>query len=180
MIFFRKYGIIRNRLGVLVDMIINLKSFSITNYDNKVSENVKFLEEIKKDEEITKNLEDVPDSLERSIGLSNLRLNISYLVKQEEAAIGLVRLAKKNSNCHDISVDIAIHPLFRRKGYGTILLKEISDYILTNSTLIKNIKLDIASSNKNAAKLAAKANFKLEGYVELSDNKGHLLYCKHK
>ena len=161
-------------------MIINLKSFSITNYDNKLSDNVKFLEEIKKDEEISKNLEDVPDSLERSIGLSNLRLNISYLVKQDENIVGLIRLAKKNSNKHDISVDIAIRPHLRKKGYGTILLKEICDYIFKNSTLIEKIKLDINGSNRNGAKCAKSADFNLEGYVEFSENNRHLLYSKHK
>ena len=161
-------------------MTINLKSLRITNYDSTISDDVKFLEEIKKDEEISKHLEDAPDSLERSNGIRNLRLDVAYLVKDEEKAIGLIRLAKKYSDKHDISVDIAIHPRLRKKGYGTILLREISDYIFRNSTLIKKIKLDVESTNEPGAKCAISADFKLDAYIDYPDSKGHLLYSKRK
>ena len=161
-------------------MIFKLKSLSITNYDSQIMDNVKFLKEIEKDEEINRNMDDAPLALERSNGVTNLRLGLAYLVKDKDSVIGLIRLAKPNAQVHDISIDIAIRPIYRHKGYGTILLKEVSDYIFRNSTLIKKIKLSIDSSNVNGVRCAASANFTLDGYVNYPNSKPQLLYSKHK
>ena len=132
-------------------MTINLKSLSITNYDSKKVENVKFLREIEKDKEISQNIEDVKTSLEKSIGLSNFRLGVSYLVKENEELIGLVKLADKNTQEHSLSIDIAICEAHRDKGYGEILFSEISDFIFRNSNLIKKVKL-VNYIDKNESK----------------------------
>ena len=161
-------------------MFFKLKSLSITNYDSKVMENVKFLEEIENDEEISNNLSDATIDLKKSDGVTHLKLGTAYLVKDDENPIGLVRLVKKNSKEHSLSIDIAIHPQYRNMGYGTILLSELSDYILKNSSLIKKISLDIDGSNRNGAKCAENANFNLEGYVDYPTSHGHLLYAKRK
>lgn len=135
-------------------MTVNLKNFSITNYDSEISDNVKFLDEIKNDEEISENLSDAPLALEKSGGVSNLRLGVAYLVKEKEENIGLIRLAKKNIQEHSLSIDIAIREACRDKGYGKVLLAEISDYIFKNSTLIKSVKLNsCVDSNESKKKV---------------------------
>ena len=136
-------------------MTVNLNSLCITNYDSKKDDDVKFLDELKRDEEISKSIKDAPLSLEKSSGVSNLRLGIAYLVKEKESLIGLVKLADKNSQLHALSIDIAIRSDFRNQGYGELIFTEISDYIFRNSSLIKDVKLsNCIDSNESKKKMS--------------------------
>ena len=62
---------------------------------------------------------------------------------------------------------------FRGQGYGTILLKEISNYLLQN---IDMIILSIDKTNIASRKIAEKVNFKIE-YENSEDEE--IIYTKY-
>ena len=122
-------------------MKVKLNSLCITNYDSEVVSNVKFLNEIKSDEEIISKVRGISESLESSNGVNDLRLGSAYMIKENDSLIGLVRLLKKENKEKSLDIDMAIHKEYRDKGYGIKTLLELGNYILDNSNLIEKIKL---------------------------------------
>jgi ribosomal-protein-alanine N-acetyltransferase len=57
--------------------------------------------------------------------------------------------------------NIAIHPCFRRQGYGTVLLQELISFARNNG--IKALTLEVREGNHNAISFYTRFGFKTEG-----------------
>ena len=58
-----------------------------------------------------------------------------------------------------IDLQYAVSPKYRGLGYGNLLLKEVTDYLLKNN---KSIRLDIDKNNTNSIKCALKNSYEQE------------------
>ena len=140
-------------------MDIKLKSLNITNYDSKDIEKIEFINTIKSDYLINKYLyRCIDEMIEKSETSENFVLGYGYIVKDNDKLIGFFRPARLESK-YKIDVDYGIIEKYRNKGYGTKLLIEVSDYLLTSFDMINGIVLHIDNSNKNSVKCALNAGF---------------------
>lgn len=94
---------------------------------------------------------------------------ISLIVDhKKEKVIGKFSLTRINwEKMHVENVGIRIHPNWCNKGYGTKLLKSISDWCFDNG--IEKIKFDVLSTNNRAIKSYRNAGYKIIGEFKCGD-----------
>jgi len=83
----------------------------------------------------------------------------AFVVEDNNIPIGYVFISNMVND--EVFIEYSILKEYRRKGYGSRLVNEVSDYLFTNNN-IKNVKLDIDPSNKNSVFLANSCGFYLD------------------
>lgn len=94
------------------------------------------------------------------------KLNSGYLVKIDDNIVGYVYFSAISN--YRMYIEYLILSCYRKKGYGSLLLKESTDYILDNYN-IKQICLDIDKSNLASMKTAISCGYMYDD-SDLIDN----------
>ena len=131
----------------------------LVSYDNDNLEHRKFKNELLNDEEFRRYFGDMfiknaDDIFQKT---DEIELKKAYLVLDNTEIVGMIRIF----NYHEsgtVTVQYAVSPKFRRQGYGKLILKELTDFLIKNG--IKCIKGEINSSNIGSIKIAESLGFK--------------------
>lgn len=137
-------------------MEIKLDSLVVTNYDSKDLDKVKFVREIGEDKNIRRyvspNIEEV---LMRPNYTGDIENAVAYIVKDQDKCVGFVKPSIFFDT--EVGLDYGVHPEYRKKGYGTKILLEVSDYFFKKN--FQSVVLCIDNSNKASINAALKAGF---------------------
>ena len=140
-------------------MKIKLRTLSIMTCDFNKKKHYRFIKDMKEDQLIRKF---VPNEIEKELSLSKedrqIEIGSSYIVVEDKKLIGYIRFKELNES-GILTLNYGVHPDLRRKGYGTKILKEVSDYTFKSIDNVDEIKLYIRSINKGSIKCALNANF---------------------
>ena len=141
---------------------MKLESIELINYNEKYKN---ILEQINKD-----NLHHYVKQIDERLLLNgesvDFKLDCGYLVKYMDKVIGYVYLS--NISNYRMYIEYLILFSERNKGYGHMVLKEITDFILSNYN-IKRICLDIDKSNLASMNTALSCGYMYED-DDLIDN----------
>lgn len=141
---------------------MKLESIELINYNEKYKN---ILEQINKD-----NLHHYVKQVDERLLLNgenvDFKLDCGYLVKYMDKIIGYVYLS--NISNYRMYIEYLILFSERNKGYGHMVLKEITDFILSNYN-IKRICLDIDKSNLASMNTALSCGYMYED-DDLIDN----------
>lgn len=145
-------------------MEIELEKFKLVSYDskNETHRNCKY--KFLKDEQFVKFFGQffIKNSDEYFSDSNELEIKKVYFIEEEEKIIGLVRFFDiKESGIVDLQY--AVNPEYRGLGYGNILLKEVTEYLLNNNKLIR---LDIDKNNLNSIKCAIRNNYEEDKKID--------------
>lgn len=90
--------------------------------------------------------------------------NNLFIAQGEYNMIGILAISKRPYKKESISMDIAISKEEQKKGYGTYILENMSDYLIENN-LCQTVILEISFLNLNSVKAALKAGFQKDDEV---------------
>lgn len=143
-------------------------SLTVTNYDSNDIDKVRFVREIGIDKDIRKFVSpEIENYLMRPTYTDGIESSVAYLVKDKDKIVGFFKPSMYYGT--DIGIDYGIHPNYRRCGYGSRMLIEISNYFFERN--IKSITLCIDNSNIPSINTAIAAGFKKEnvGYQMITE-----------
>ena len=140
-------------------MKIKLKSLCLNTYDIHKKKYCRFVREITTDPLVNKF---VPTPIELQLLESKnddiVKIPSSYIVTEKKELVGYVRFNELDE-LGTLILHYAVHPDYRRNGYGSKILIEVSDYVFKNMNEVSKIKLHINSINKGSIKCAENAKF---------------------
>ena len=138
-------------------MEIKLKNLVVTDYDSRDMDKVKFVRDVANDKDIRRYVSnDIDQWLMRPHYTNDALENcVVYMVKDKDKIVGLFKPAVYYGT--DIGLDYAVHPDFRRKGYGTKILLEVSDYFFDRN--VERVSLCIDNTNIGSINAAINAGF---------------------
>ena len=150
-------------------MKIKLNSLYICNYDPDDIRKFNFLKDIFEDELIKSYLgKHVCGEIADSKNDVRIILDHSYIISNQRNHIGFISLPDLREGI--LTLEYGVHPAFRHKGYGTKILKEVSDYFLEERNFVEKVELCIDSENIYSQKAALSAGFKqLNDYTGMRD-----------
>lgn len=82
-----------------------------------------------------------------------------YLIEDVNQLVGLIRFYHYHESGY-LTIQYAVHPAFRKQGYGLKILKEISTFLLENH--ISCIEGEIDKNNIGSIKIATSLGFSFE------------------
>ena len=125
-----------------------------------------FIDELAKDKDVKKYLKGLKSKIKK-INTNSMYQN-GYIVRdiQKDELIGYLYLDKPYEKEMDISY--AVHPDYRLEGYGRMILKSSSDFILEKDKSIENIALIINPDNYASKRVAESVGFVQEGNIKYS------------
>ena len=91
---------------------------------------------------------------------NELEVNKAYLIEDNENVVGMIRIFKKSFN-GVIELQYLVSKNYRNSGYGTKILKEVSNYLISTND-VTCIKLDIDKTNKGSIVCATKVGYNKE------------------
>lgn len=157
-------------------MKIKLNSLQLITYKEDKKKHFRFVKEMKNDPLMCHFVTDKPDEYLMNTKDDSDTIGSTYLVAKEKDLIGYVRFAELDKE-GTLDLHYAVHPDQRRKGYGTKILIEVSDYLLKNINEVNMIQLNINNINSGSIKCAKKAAFKQE---PSSINNNPVVFIKEK
>lgn len=83
----------------------------------------------------------------------------AFVVLDEDVPIGYLFIS--SMVCDEVFLEYSVLKDFRRMGYASSIVSEISDYLFQNHN-IRSIRLDIDPSNKNSVLVANSCGFMLD------------------
>ena len=141
-------------------MNIPIGNLSITSFCESNIEHIKFRKELAKDgfiydflsHTVEKDLIEIYDNDEIELGQT-------YLITEENKIIGYIYIGLINDKKGILELRYAVHPKFRRKGYGKQILEQCRDYLFTFED-VNSVELDIRIDNDRSINCAEKAKYK--------------------
>ena len=169
-------------LGLPLIKKYNLGFFGFNKRDPK---QINFLMDCEKEKDMFAYINEI-----KHFSIDNLDDGQGYLVMDlnEENYVGLCitkpSIYDVNTYPRPLSVYYAVAKEYRNRGYGTVILKEIRDYIFANN-LCDKINLEITSGNNQSLNIAKKAGFESDnGNFEIFQEEGYdyvpMSLCKKK
>lgn len=126
-------------------MNIKLETLVLTRYNEKKHKNLK--EELENGESSSKFIHQIAQNLENSKNNFSNIFQSSFVIEHNDISIGYLYISSNKND--EVFLECSLLKQFRSKGYGTILLNQVSDYLFENHN-IKCIKADVNPSNKKS------------------------------
>ncbi len=143
-------------------MDISIGRLNITSFCLENVEHLKFKKELKEDELIYEFVSiSIEDDL-HEVYSDNLELENSYIIKHQDKLVGYICLKEIPENYEIVELRYAVHPKFRRQGYGRKILEECRDYLFSLEN-INGIELHIRKDNEASIYCAKRAKYKCTG-----------------
>ena len=138
-------------------MKIELETLNLLRYNPERHNNTK--EEFLSGSSLSKYIQKVGERLELSKTNDKSIYQSAFVVEEEQIPIGYLYIS--NVSRDEVFLEYGVLKNFRKKGYATRIIKEISDYLFENYN-IKNIRLDIDPSNIGSIATAKSCGFYLD------------------
>ena len=138
-------------------MIIKLEKFDLVRYNDDKHKYLK--EEFKNGNSFSEYIHQIPERLESSKYNDKNIYQSAFVVQYNEMPMGYLYISNKIND--EVFLEYSVLKEYRKMGYGSELLNEITNYLFENCN-IKNIRLDIDPSNKNSILLASACGFYLD------------------
>ena len=137
-------------------MNIKLETLDLIRYDNEKHFNLKseFLGNSN-----SKYVQKIGERLELSQNNDKTIYQSAFVVEDFGLSIGYLYISNMSND--EVFLECSILKEFRQKGYGSRILKEVSDYLFEKHN-IKNIRLDIEPSNIRSIATAKSCGFDLD------------------
>lgn len=163
-------------------MNIKLKNLYITEYASDDKRKYRFTKEISEDPLVSIYVSPrISKLIESSEGLDELKVGPTYIIGDKRKLVGFIRIASIEKETKTLDLHYGVHPDYRKMGYGTKILTEVSDYLLKNNYHdVKHIKLLISNINEGSSFCARDANFKLSNIIKEKNYGNILVYTKSK
>lgn len=139
-------------------MIIKLENLELLTFDKNNKKHLIFLKKLINDQAVKDRLHGLGGNILHN--RNNLVLGNSFFVQKDNELIGYINIGEFNDNEKAIYLKAAITFEYRGKGYGKLMLHEVSDYIFKNYLEVENIIVKIANDNKASIQTANSCNFK--------------------
>lgn len=154
-------------------MDLVLENIKLCFYDDNNLEHKKVLMELEGNSK-SNYIHDIGSRLVNSKNKKDIPFDVGYVVSLGESFIGYVFISKRIRD--EIFLEYSLINEFRGKGYGKLVLSEVSNYLFSNYN-IKSITLDIDPSNMASIMTAVSVGFDVleDDYLERNMN-GKILY----
>lgn len=154
-------------------MDLLLENVKLCFYDDKIIGHKELLLEFEGDSK-SKYIHDIRLRLINNQKKKDIPFDVGYVVCLNDKFIGYVFISKRVND--EIFLEYSIVNEFRGKGYGKLVLSEVSEYLFSNYN-IKSISLDIDPSNIASVMTAVSAHYieDEEEYMK-RDMNGKVLY----
>lgn len=139
----------------------NLDTLSMVSYDDNLEEHRKFKKELLNDESFQKYFGEMFIKKASDIFTSSdhIELKKAYLVKDIDQIVGMIRIFSYHQS-GVVNIQYAVRPSVRKQGYGSRILKEISEFLIQNN--IRTIEGDIDKNNIGSLKIATSLGYEKE------------------
>lgn len=139
----------------------NLDTLSIVSYDDNIQEHRNFKRELLTDEEFKKYFGEMFIKKADDIFTSSNDLEVkkAYLVKDFDEIVGMIRIFSYHES-GVVNIQYAVRPSVRKQGYGSRILKEISNFLIQNN--ITCIEGNIDKNNIGSLKIATSLGYEKE------------------
>lgn len=139
----------------------NLDTLSIVSYDDNLPEHRKFKRELLTDESFKEYFGEmfIKKADEIFTASNELETKKAYLVKDLDKIVGMIRIFSYHES-GVANVQYAVRPSFRKQGYGSKILKELSNFLIQNN--IRCIEGDIDKNNIGSLKIATSLGYEKE------------------
>lgn len=136
----------------------SLGTLTLINYNDDIIEHRSFKRELLNDTEFRKYFGEMFIKLSDDIFVESDELEIkkAYLVLDKDEIVGMVRIFSYHES-GVANIQYAVSPSMRKKGYGKLILKEFTTFLLKNG--ITSIEGEISSSNIGSIKVALDLGF---------------------
>lgn len=138
-------------------MELVLDNIKLCFYDEKIVEHKELLLEFEGNSK-SEYIHDIKERLIDGKNKKDIPFDVGYVVCLNDKFIGYAFISKRIKD--EIFLEYSIVNEFRGKGYGKLVLGEVSEYLFSNYN-IKNISLDIEPSNVASVMTAVGV-----GYIE--------------
>ncbi len=143
-------------------MKIKLTNLAITYYCSADKRKIRFIKEVSEDPLINHFVSHTMDEwLEDSEDVDQLLIGPAYIIEDNRKLVGFIRPAFMDTN-GILNLHYAVHPDYRKQGYGTKILTETSKYLFRNMDAVKQIELYIKEINTGSIRCAENARFEYE------------------
>jgi RimJ/RimL family protein N-acetyltransferase len=156
------------------------KNYKYYYFDGDNKDHCDFIEQFSNDKELAKFipsllLEMIDHSKSYAKGID--QYDVSFLVEKEDLILGAVIIHEYSDCCY---IRYAISPLYRGCGFGTSILKDITENILNNHSNIESIRAVISNRNFISQKAALNAGYSFLLMHNKILNQSEYIYKKQK
>lgn len=136
----------------------NLDNITLVSYDDTNADHRKFKRRLLSDDEFRRHFGDmfIKNADEIFEATENIELKKAYLILKEENIIGMFRIFSYHES-GVVNIQYAVDPKQRRQGYGSLILKELTDFLFKNG--IECVEGEIDSRNIGSIKVASNIGF---------------------
>lgn len=143
-------------------MDISIGNLNITSFCLENIEHLNFRKDLKEDDLI---YEFVSTSVEEDLHevySDEIELENAYIIRFKDKLIGYIYLREIPNNEGTVELRYAVHPKYRRLGYGKKILEECRNYLFTLDN-VNGIELHIRKDNEASITCAKRAKYKCVG-----------------
>lgn len=133
---------------------ICMESIDLVTYDDELYKS--FKDKLVLENTNLKFISQVGERLENSKFQNDGLFQTAYVVLMGEEAVGYVYFSAVRND--EVFLELEVDSEHRGKGYGKLILNEVSDYLFNNCN-IKSIMLDIDPSNEKSIRTAESCGF---------------------
>ena len=137
---------------------ISLQDLDLVIFNKDNTEHIKFLKQLIHDKSILERFQGITNGLLHNHGDSFF--DRGFFVSYQDMLIGYVKIGEFNDREKCVTLRYAIISTERGRGYGKLLLSEITNYIFANYDKVESIRLKIANDNKASLGAANACGFK--------------------
>jgi len=166
-------------------MNIKLETLNLVRYNPDKHKYLK--EEFKSGNSYSSYIYSIEDRLELSKNNNNNIFHSAFVIEDNTNPIGYLYISSLKKDI--VFLEYAILKDYRKMGYGSKIVNEISNYLFINNN-IKSIKLDIDPGNKYSIALALSCGFTLDyeeyesrnyqGRMQFVKDNDYYIVKKHK
>lgn len=138
-------------------MCVELETLRLVRYSDNLYVYLK--DELENGESSSKYIHQIGERLENSKDNNESMYQSAFVVLDEDEPIGYLYISSMVND--EVFLEYAILKEFRRMGYASDIVNEVSDYLFENFN-IRSIRLDIDPSNKNSILVANSCGFMLD------------------
>lgn len=139
------------------DMNIELETLILTRYNKEKHSFLK--RELEHGNSSSEYIHQISERLELSKDNDKTIYQSAFVVEDENIPVGYLFISSMFRD--EVFLEYSVLKDFRKMGYGSSIVNEISDYLFKNHN-IKSIRLDIDPSNKKNILLAESCGFTLD------------------
>lgn len=141
-------------------MFLKLNKLALNNFDPSDKRNIKLYKDLENDQLINIFVSNkIGEQLKESSNCKRLSIGNTYVVSDDRKLVGFIRLNDYNDN--EMELHYGVNPNYRKLGYGSKILLEVSDYLFKH-TDVTNVKLVIRKVNNASIKCATNAGFNID------------------